>query len=259
MLALIGRAMRIAGLFGLILSPAASPLAQMPYTGGPYTLTVFVSQGLGTSSAAGQWSSGNGLDLGHVFVELTNGSKQMYIGYYGDPTDPARGQLRVDADLAASGAWDVKETYAISQQGYNAAHWLIDQWGTDGVTWALNHNCADFAEALAEIAGLNLHPPKTAGVNRPLLWGKYLRAHGGFVNPRKAGVASSTVPSGSPGADSCSNSVYRANLKITKLNKCMQDALACDSRCDPNNYQNGCYVACMHASEACQAAADSCP
>lgn len=59
--------------------------------------------------------------------------------------------------------------------------------------------------------------------------------------------------------DACSNFNYRANLKIAKLNKCMHDALTCDNRCDPNNYQNGCYVACMHASEACQAAADSCP
>ncbi len=73
------------------------------------------------------------------------------------------------------------------------------------------------------------------------------------------GDANQQASKGVDGCLNCSNFNYRTNLKIAKLNKCMQDAIACDNRCDPNHYLNGCYVACMHASEACTAAADSCP
>ena len=100
----------------------------------------------------------------------------MYLGYYGDAKNPSRGQLRVDADLARNGDWDVKKTYNITDGGYREAHKLIDTWGTDGQKWALDHNCGDFAEAVARIAGVQLGAlPKVLGVITPERWGLYLR------------------------------------------------------------------------------------
>jgi hypothetical protein len=236
----------------------------MQYSGGPYTLTIFVSEGLSTSSAAGQSSSGNGLNLGHVFVELTNGSKQMYIGYYGDPANPARGQLRPDADLASQGAWDVKETYSITQEGYNAAHWLIDQWGTDGVTWALNHNCADFAEAIAQISGGNLHPPKMAGINRPILWGKYLRAHGGTLNPTGTNSSSSSPASGSSReGGKISDDEYRKEFDVLVArqkadqeawNRCFNTDIQCHNSCSSATLFITCLKGCDATMEQCEVA-----
>ena len=170
------------------------------YSGGPYTLTIFADEGINASSAAAEGTSSRGSNLGHVFVELTNAEKQMYLGYYGDPNDPSRGQLRVDADLASKGDWDVKETYQITEQGYDAAHKMIDTWGRGDQpdlspipvilqkgTWWPWCNCGDFAEAIATVAGVRLEGlPKNFGViNRPSLWAKYLRAHGGTVNPQR--------------------------------------------------------------------------
>ena len=46
--------------------------------GGPYTLTIFADGGANGPTDTTQGSSGHGSNLGHVFVELTNGDKQMY-------------------------------------------------------------------------------------------------------------------------------------------------------------------------------------
>jgi len=124
-----------------------------------------------------------------VFIELANGDKQVFLGYYGDPKNPSRGQLRVDADLFLNGYWDVKKTYDISEEGYNKAHEVIDGWGRNGQTWRPWCNCGDFAEAVATVAGINFGDlPKAAGLNTPALWVKYLRAHGGAMNPARASV-----------------------------------------------------------------------
>jgi hypothetical protein len=187
-----------------VATPSASP------HGGPYTVTIFANPGSDASSVAQQASSG-GFNFGHVFVGLTNGDKQMYLGYYGDPTNPARGQLRVDADLAANG-WLYKKTYEITEQGYRAAHEMIDTWGAgnqrvggtgDAVldtalnqlpipvilnsgTWRPWCNCGDFAQAIATAAGVQLPDvPKELGLNTPRSWAQYLRDHGGVVNPER--------------------------------------------------------------------------
>jgi hypothetical protein len=153
---------------------------------GPYTLTIFADEGTNASVASLQSTSSRGSSLGHVFVDLTNGNKNVYLGFYGDPTNPARGQLRVDADLAQNGDWDVKNTYPITHDGYLAAHQMIDIWGTETGTWKPWCNCADFAEAIATVAGIPLQVPKMAGViNRPSLWAQYLRQVGGIVNPQR--------------------------------------------------------------------------
>ena len=94
-----------------------------------YTLTIFADGGSNAPSV-GQQASNSRPNFGHVFIELANADKQIYIGYYGAPQNPSRGQLRVDADRAQNGYWDVKKTYQIKETGYNEAHNMIDEWGT---------------------------------------------------------------------------------------------------------------------------------
>ena len=100
-----------------------------------YTLTVYADRGKDVSAAASQGLSSQGSNLGHLFVALTHGEKQMYLAYYGDPKNPSRGHLRVDADLARNGSWDVQKTYQITEEGYRAAHETIDNWGSQVGTW----------------------------------------------------------------------------------------------------------------------------
>jgi hypothetical protein len=199
-----------------------------PAPAGPYTLTIFADQGKNPSSAATQASSGGGSNLGHVFIELTNGNKQVYLGYYGDRQNPAKGQLRPDADLARNGYWDVKKTFEITEQGYNDAHKMIDTWGTKVGSWKPWCNCADFAEAIATVAGVRLGDlPKMLGnINTPGDWSAYLKRHGGTVNPQRT-VSTQDVWSIPP------------NLKGTDLiNYCDNLYKACNAGCEkyaPNN------------------------
>lgn len=172
-----------------------------PYRCNSCSLTIFAEEGRSSSAAASQRSSAYGPNLGHVFIGLTNGDKQMYLGFYGDSRNPSRGQLGVDADLVRNADWDVMKTYQISEQGYRAAHSMIDTWGTGSQadpfpmpvilqkgTWRPWCNCADFAEAVPTVAGVNLgNPSKAAGLNTPALWGKYLRERGGTLNPKRFG------------------------------------------------------------------------
>jgi len=164
---------------GLLLAISGYP------QGGPYTLIIFADAGSNASSVAQQGSSGS--SFGHVFIELSNSDKQIYIGYYGDPKNPSRGQLRVDSDLARNGYWDVKsQTYEISEESYRSAHKMIDTWGTEVGSWKLWCNCGDFAEAVATTAGVPLpNLPKEVGLNTPRSWAQYLRDHGGTVNPKR--------------------------------------------------------------------------
>jgi len=180
---------------------------------GPYSLTIFADPGANASSVSQQASSG-GLNMGHVFIGLTNGARKVYLGYYGDSTNPARGQLRVDADLVDSG-WLYKKTYQITEQGYRAAHEMIDTWGAGNQrvgalgesvfdtflnalnplpvpislpsgTWRPWCNCSDFAQAVATAAGVELSDiPEELGLNTPRSWGRYLSEHGGTTNPRR--------------------------------------------------------------------------
>jgi hypothetical protein len=154
---------------------------------GPYTLTIFADAGSNASSSGQQASAGS--NFGHVFIELTNGPNQIYLGYYGDPHNPSRGQLRVDADLARDGDWDVKsQTYQITDEGYRAAHGMIDKWGkvTSAGSWKPWCNCGDFGETIATISGVRLPDlPKELGLNTPRSWAQYLRDHGGTVNPKR--------------------------------------------------------------------------
>src|SRR4051812_23511422 len=81
-----------------------------------YTITVFVDEGPQTTSGQVQAarnasrnsdSSGMIVKTGHVFVGLSNGDINTYLGFYGDKE---RGQVRVDTDLAQNGYYDVYKT-----------------------------------------------------------------------------------------------------------------------------------------------------
>jgi hypothetical protein len=181
---------------------------------GPYTITIFADSGAGPSTSAPDGTSGSGPNLGHVFIELANGDKQMFIGYYGyGPSGrmPTKGQLRVDADLFRNGDYDVSKTYQITSTGYINAHQLLDIWGgPHGEKWGVYCNCADFAQTVASSAGLDLTDvPTDFGVNMPKLWAQYLRTHGGTVNNHKPSTTNTASASDSEGilgkweADSC--------------------------------------------------------
>jgi hypothetical protein len=174
----------------LLASGALTPQAiAQSYRCNNCTVTIFADEGRSSSAAATQQSSGQGSNLGHVFIELTNSDKQMYLGYYGDPGNPSRGQLRVDKDLFLNGDWDVSKTYQITGEGYNKVHEMIDQWAQKGQTWRPWCNCGDFAEAVATVAGLSFEGlPKAAGLSTPALWARYLREHGGTLNPQRSGT-----------------------------------------------------------------------
>gem|GEM_PF-6648788 len=169
---------------------------------GPYSLTVFAdggAHGTSGSQSLSQQSSSGGSDFGHVFVELTNGDRHIYMGYYGDPHNPSRGQLRVDADLASKRYWDFYKTYPITETGYHNAQHVIDTWGTEMGTWKLWRNCGDFAEAIANAAGVDLQDvPKELGLNTPRSWAGYLRDHGGVPNPQRSATPLSQTPAGLP-------------------------------------------------------------
>lgn len=187
----------------------------------PYSLTIFADGGAAGSSTVQQASSG-GLNFGHVFVGLSNGERQAYIGFYDDQgavwqriTDnQPKGEFRVDADLASQGNWDVMKTYSITQDGYRAAHALLDRWAGSGKSWKVSCNCSDFAQAIATAAGVQLiDVPKEMGLaNSPRLWAKYLREHGGVVNSgRSSGQSSPVTAAAKPITQSCYKSPKACN------------------------------------------------
>lgn len=194
---------------------------------GPYSLTVFADSGAHGSSVSQQASSG-GSNMGHVFVELTNGDKHAFIGYYGDPRNPSKGQLRVDADLVSGGYWDVKKTYSVTKQGYDSAHQVIDTWGTSMGTWELWRNCGDFAEAIAQAAGVQLQglPKELIRLNTPRSWASYLRKEGGTLNPQRFGNPSGSAKKYDPQA--CQPCLHQcSNGPVSAWHACM-DACPCD-------------------------------
>src|ERR1051326_7795082 len=120
-----------------------------------YTVTVFVDEGPQTAgeqlrAARGASrdanSSGTIVKTGHVFIGLSNGDINTYLGFFGNQE---KGQVRVDADLVQNGYYNVSKTYEISEANYHAALAVATQWNTDGKRWALDHHCGDFAEAVA--------------------------------------------------------------------------------------------------------------
>jgi hypothetical protein len=154
-----------------------------------YTVSVYVNDGPQctrermTTAANALRRSGSGSALlgqnGHVFVELSNGRINTYLGFYGNPPSQG-GPIRIEPYLAEQG-WNVKKTYPISLQGYHAAFQIVERWNTDGRHWAAAHHCGDFAEAVVRAAGVDLVglPCSVWAGHRPGLWAVYLKSTGG--------------------------------------------------------------------------------
>jgi hypothetical protein len=142
-----------------------------------YTLTIFVDEGHGT------------FDVGHVFVELSDGKNRIYRGLY--PPESVEDEFGKWSAILASGGqlrddkyhgWDVKRIYNITKEGFDIAaeSILATDLGQNPERWWFNNHCGDFAEAIANFAGVPIHLAWTgSGRDRPPLFGAYLREHGG--------------------------------------------------------------------------------
>lgn len=139
-----------------------------------YQLTIYVDEGHGELN-------------GHVFFGLTAGDSTVYAGWHSQNKTLALiadggGAIKDDSSLVYNCEWDVKKTYEIGRDGYLQALVIINKWNTDGLPWALRHNCADFSEAVAVAAGIKVGLPfgtEKLGGNRPGIFGDYLRRNGG--------------------------------------------------------------------------------
>ena len=140
-----------------------------------YSLTIFVDKGEGELN-------------GHVFVKLSDGKNNLYRGFhaneavtdeFGKATAAVRlggGQIRDDRNLP----WDVSRTYNITKSGFENTLRAIEEISKTGPSWWVNNHCGDFAEGVANAAGVPLHLPWTAtGRDRPSIFAEYLLQHGG--------------------------------------------------------------------------------
>jgi hypothetical protein len=152
----------------------AGQQAKTPIT---HTLTIYADQ--------------SGL-VGHVFVELSDGRNDLFYGFY-PPSNwedtigkLATSVLRIGGEIRDDKhhEWDVKsQQYVLSRENFNNAIRGIEEARTQGEKWWYTHHCGDFAEGVATVAGLDIHPPWTLlGRDRPFLFGEYLMAHGGHRN-----------------------------------------------------------------------------
>jgi len=140
-----------------------------------YSLTIFVDKGEGELN-------------GHVFVKLSDGKNNLYFGFhaneavtdeFGKATAAVRlggGEIRDDAKLRR----DVSRTYNITKSGFENALRAVEEIRKTGPSWWVNNHCGDFAEGVANAAGVPLHLPWTAtGRDRPSIFAEYLIQHGG--------------------------------------------------------------------------------
>jgi len=142
-----------------------------------YSITLFSDEGKGKMN-------------GHVFIALSDGTETVYRGWYSNTkaytavfgTDG--GRLQDDTHHE----WDVKKTYSITKAGYDHATDAIEHWRTSGQPWSVNHHCGDFAEAMAQEAGVDIKLPRQwTGRTRPGLFGEWLEDHGGILHDSEAG------------------------------------------------------------------------
>jgi hypothetical protein len=135
-------------------------------TNGPsskYTLTIYVDEG-------------NHAVFGHVFVELSDGRNDLFYGFY--PGFGIRERIHNDRDHR----WDVKRSYHIRRDGVRRAIRGIELARSQGQKWFLSRHCGDFAEAVAKTAGVPIELRwQPSGRDRPTVFGKYLRQHGGVL------------------------------------------------------------------------------
>ena len=155
-----------------------------------YELTIFVDEGHGLTEATG-----------HVFVGLSDGQSTVYKGWYSEnpllaPVAKGGGEVRDDSPHS----WDVKKTYEIGEQGYRDAMKMTETWNNQKIDWGFGEHCGDFAEIIANRAGVKLDlPDRFTGINRPGLFGDYLRKHGGVERGSE-----SSEPTGKDRQNMCS-------------------------------------------------------
>jgi len=142
-----------------------------------YSITLFSDEGKGKMN-------------GHVFIALSDGTETMYRGWYSNTkaytavfgTDGGRIQDDTHHE------WDVKKTYTITKAGYKKAVDAVTHWEKSGRPWSVQHHCGDFAEAMGQEAGVDIHLPiGWFGRTRPGLFGGWLESHGGILHDSEAG------------------------------------------------------------------------
>lgn len=150
---------------------SASLLTLLPVKAeGDYALTLYVD--------------GSSHPNGHVFFGLSDGSGTKFYGFHSVRKSLALlrmggGEVRDDREEK----WDIRKQYPLTDQQYQQALDAVQNWKDQDKSWWLNHHCGDFAETVAQSAGVGLSLPWTAtGHNRPGLFAHYLRQHGGQPN-----------------------------------------------------------------------------
>lgn len=171
-------ALRPLGIFGVLVVLGASAAGAYAAGSTSYTLTIYADEGHGAVS-------------GHVFVELSDGKNDLYRGFY--PQQARTDTFGREIALLGLGGgeirgtdghhhWDVRHSYDISQNDFRNALQLITAIDKQHGSWCPTNHCGDFALAVANAAGVHLDlPQNTALGDRPEVFGKYLRQHGGVT------------------------------------------------------------------------------
>lgn len=121
---------------------------------------------------------------GHVFISLSDGVKTFHYGFYSKNKllaiiSAGGGEIRDDS----AHEWDVKRVYNIDETAYQNAFEAIIAWKNHNEAWWFDHHCGDFAETVLEAAGVNLPLNWSyTGRDRPAIFGRYLREHGGIAH-----------------------------------------------------------------------------
>jgi len=121
---------------------------------------------------------------GHVFISLSDGVNTKYYGFYSEnkalaPAILGGGEVRDDSETD----WDVKRIYNIDLNAYLKADEAIFAWKIANKAWWVDHHCGDFAETVLESAGVKLPLNWSySGRNRPGIFGRYIREHGGIAH-----------------------------------------------------------------------------
>lgn len=143
-----------------------------------YTLTIYVDEKTIT---------------GHVFVKLTAGTNVEYYGFY--PPEVTKLGRDVRNDVARPHQIE-SPTYEISKDGYLRAVRAAEKARNQGLWWCPIHHCGDFAQSVANAAGVPIHLPEipVAGTS-PAVFGQYLLQHGGIRTEPVQNLGSSPAES----------------------------------------------------------------
>ena len=191
--------LRIPGLIVFLIA-LASPTARAQ----GHEIAVYVDEGRHTLN-------------GHVFISLSDGVRTTYYGFYSKnkalaPALLGGGEVRDDSATE----WDVKRVYNINKEAYLKADEAVFAWKIADRAWWVDHHCGDFAETVLEAAGISLPLNwSSTGRNRPGIFGKYLREHGGVPAILSKATGSSSPPNYCPSASGCRSSTKATIISWT--------------------------------------------